>query len=74
MTVFVCNPTPLNCWSCDSSVPHNTPEMMQTDRGVYCSEECHDEWSTYLDEQDAKRRCCAACGFDQQEHDEDCSL
>ncbi len=66
---FLCNPTPRNCWACDSSVPHGIPEMMITTRGVYCSIDCHDDWTAYLDEQEAKRRPCAECGYDLQEHD-----
>lgn len=38
----------------------------------YCSIECHDEWEDHLASERERMACCPSCGFDCQEHADDC--
>ena len=73
--LFVCGHQRWSCWACDSPIAHTPDQQWITlpTGSVYCSEDCCDEWEEQLAQDAAWLRCCAVCGFDQQEHDVGCT-
>jgi hypothetical protein len=65
--VIVCSDPTNSCWNCEDPLPREPIE------GRYCTVVCSDEARERRSAEDARTACCPECGFDQQEHSEECS-